>query len=70
MYRLGVNGYHDALIAEAFGGLAHELGSGDGGGIDGHLVGAGVQHPSHIVQRADAAAHGQGDCLLYTSRCV
>ena len=57
----GVNGGDDALAAELGGAVGHQLGGIDGGGVDGYLVGAGVEHTAHVGDGADAAAHGEGD---------
>src|SRR5262249_36441370 len=55
----GVHGDDDALAAEFLGGLADELGTGDGGGVDAALVGAGEQQAAHVLRGANAAAYGQ-----------
>ena len=39
--------------------LANELGSRDGGGVDAHLVCAKAQQAPRVLERTDAAAHGQ-----------
>src|SRR5690606_16506790 len=56
---LGVDGHHDALGAEALGGLADEFRVEHRGGIDGHLVGAGIEQVADVLHGAHAAAHGQ-----------
>ena len=61
----GVNGGDDALAAELGGAVGYQVGVIDGGGVDGHLVGAGVEHTAHVGDGADAAAHGEGDENLF-----
>src|SRR5690606_9557976 len=63
-HRLGVNGDDDALAAEAVGGLRHDVGIGDGGGVEADLVGAGEEERAHVLLCADAAADGQRDVAL------
>ena len=58
---LGVHGDDHALRAEPVGGGGEELGLAEGGGVDRHLVGPGVEHPSDIGYGADAAADGERD---------
>ena len=60
-YGFGVDRRNDALAAKFLGRFAHEFGAGDGGGVDRHLVGAGVEQAAHILDLAHAAAHGEGD---------
>src|SRR5206468_8048228 len=54
-----VDGDHDALAPEALGRLADERGALERGGVQRDLVGPRPQEPSHVVDRADAAADGQ-----------
>ena len=56
----GVDGQHDALGAELAGGFVDEFGVEDGGGVEGDLVGAGLEHAADVARRADSAADGQG----------
>ncbi len=56
---LGVDGEHDALVAELFGRLEDEVWVVDGGRVEGNLVGAGVQHLGDVVDGAESAAHGE-----------
>ena len=51
--------HHDALAAEAAGRLVDELRILYGGRIDRHLVAAGQQQLADVLERADAAAHGE-----------
>ena len=55
-HALGVDGDDDALGAKFVGPLGHELTAVHGGGIDRHLVGAGVQQFADVFDRAHAAA--------------
>ena len=43
------------------GDLGDQLGPLDRGGVDRHLVGPGPQQAAGVVDRADAAADGEGD---------
>ena len=56
-----VDGQHHALGAEHRGQLAQQLGPRHGGGVDRHLVGAGVEHRLGVLDRAHPAADGEGD---------
>ena len=64
LHLFGVHGDDDALIAKVVRRLLDEIRTGNGGGVDGHLVGAGVQHAAHVFQAAYAAAHREGDEYL------
>ena len=55
-----VDRHHHALAAEFFGGFAHQIGAGDGGGVDAAFVGARQQQAAHILRGADAAADREG----------
>ncbi len=57
----GVDGDDNGLGAEGGADLGDELGAGDGGGVDGDLVGAGVEDGGGVFGGADAAADGEGD---------
>ena len=59
--RFRVDRHHDELPAVLGGDLADELRPGDGGAVQGDLVGPGVQQARRVVQAPDAAAHGEGD---------
>ena len=63
--RLGVDGDDDALAAEFFRRFAHEIRAGDGGRVDGHLVGAGQQELADVVHIAHAAADGERHEALF-----
>ena len=56
---LGVDGDHDALVAEFFGGFLDEFAPADGRRIDRGLVGAGAQQRLDVVDRAHATADRQ-----------
>ena len=56
---LGVDGDDDALRPEAQRGFGHDVGVGDGGGVEADLVGPGQQQGAHVVVRPHAAADGQ-----------
>ena len=58
-HALGVDGDDDALSAELLGRLLDELPVLHGGGVDRHLVGAGVEQPRDVLDGAHAAADGQ-----------
>ena len=60
LHPLGVDVDHDALAAEAPGGLADELRVAAGRRVDRDLVAAGVEQGADVVDGADAAADGQG----------
>ena len=60
LHPFGVDVDHDALAAEAAGGLADELRVAAGRRVDRDLVAAGVQQCADVVDGADAAADGQG----------
>ena len=55
----GIDGDDDALGAEALGRLADEFRAMHGGGVDRHLVGAGIEQVADVGDLADAAADGQ-----------
>ena len=50
-----------ALRAELGGELAEQLGIFERGGVERNLVGAAVQQPAGVVERADAAGHAEGN---------
>ena len=56
---LGVDRHDDALAAEALAGGADEVRVLHRGGVDRHLVGAGVEQVAHVLQLAHAAADGE-----------
>ena len=56
-----VDGDDDGLCAEGCADFADEVGPGDGGGVDGNLVGTGVEDGFGVCSGADAAADGEGD---------
>jgi len=58
---LPIDGDDDTLAAEPGGPRGNQVGRADGRGIDRDLVSAGQQQAAHIIHRADAAAHGEGD---------
>src|SRR5205823_268704 len=58
-YLLGVDGDHDALIAEFFCGFFHESAVLHGGGIDRDLVGTGSKQFADIIDAPYAAADGE-----------
>ena len=64
-----VDGDDDALRAEPLGAAADQLGILHRRGVERHLVGAGRQHATHVVDLAQAAADREGDeHLLGTAR--
>ena len=56
---LGVDGDDDALVAEFFRRLAHEIRVLHRGGVDRDLVGAGKQQLADVLDGPDAAADGE-----------
>ena len=56
---LGIDGDHDALLAEFLSGLLDEFAAIDGGRVDRDLVGAGSQQRLDIADGAHAAANRQ-----------
>src|SRR5690606_13893400 len=56
---LGVDGDHDALRAEARGGLADEFRVEHRGGVDRHLVGTGVEQVADVLHGTHATADGE-----------
>src|SRR5690606_16769030 len=58
---LGVDGDDDALAADHARGLLHERRVLHRGGVDGHLVGAGIEEAPHVSHLAHAAAHRERD---------
>ena len=61
---LGVDGDHDALRADLAGSTRHQLRILDRGGVHAHLVGAGVEQATHVLDRPHAATDGQRDAHL------
>ena len=57
----GVNGAHTNLRTEAVGNLVYQFRTADGGAVDAHLVGAGIEQTLHVGQLVDASAHGEWD---------
>ena len=57
----GVDGHNDALIPEQRRALTDEIGVFHRSGVDADLVRARGQHFVHIVHRAQAPAHGEGN---------
>ena len=43
------------------GNLVDALGMTQGGTVDAHLVGTGVEHTIHVRQVTDTSTHGEGD---------
>ena len=60
VHALDVHGEHHALVAVLLGRRADDGGVRDGAGVHAHLVRAALQNPVKVLQRLDAAAHGQG----------
>ena len=58
-HAFGIDVHHDALAAKTPRRLPHELGVSAGRRIDRHLVAAGVQQRTNILDRPDPAPHGQ-----------
>lgn len=61
---LGVDGHHDALRTVFVGCVADQLRVGHRGGVEAHLVGAGVEQPPHVGHGAHAATHRERDEYL------
>src|SRR5262245_60147306 len=55
----GIDRHHNALGAEAFGGLADEGGTGHRSGVDRHLVRTGAQELADVVDGTNAAPDGE-----------
>src|SRR4030095_2502892 len=51
---------HGGAAAELAGDLGDQLRRLDGGGVDADLLGPGLDQPGGVVERADAAADGEG----------
>jgi len=62
---LGVDGDDDALRPETLGAAPHQLGVLHGGGVHGHLVGAGREDQAHVVHAAQPAADRERDEHLF-----
>ncbi len=60
-----VDGEDGALATKLLGAFVEDVGVGDGGGVEGNLIGPGVEHLAHIGGRADAAADGQRHKYLF-----
>ena len=58
---LDLRAEHDALPAERLGALADDVGVAHGHRVDADLLGPGLQHLEHVVDRPDAAADGERD---------
>ena len=56
---LGIDRHDDALVTEFFRCLLYECASGNGCGVDRHLVGAGREQVADIFDRAHPAPHGE-----------
>ena len=61
VHPLDVGGEDDALVAIALGCSRDQAGVLQRTGVDADLVGPALEHPVEILQRVDAAAHGQRD---------
>ena len=59
--RFCIDCHHDELPAVLGSDLADEVRAGDGGAVQGDLVGSGVQQARRVVQATDAAAYGERD---------
>ena len=57
----GVDRHDDELRTVFRGDRVDQRGVSDGGAVDRHLVGPGIEQPSGVVDRGDAAADGEGD---------
>ena len=55
----GIDADHDALAAELLRALADQWRVGDSRGVDAHLVGACLEHRTHVIHRANATADGE-----------
>ena len=60
-HALDLGAEHDALAAERFGAVADDLGMAHRHRVDADLLGARFEHLEHVVDRADAPAHGERD---------
>src|ERR687898_730249 len=58
---LDLGAEHDALPAERLGAVPDDLRIPDGHRVDADLLGARLEHVEHVVDRPDAAAHGERD---------
>ena len=63
----GLYGNDDGGGAKGPGGLANKLRTGDGCGIDSHLVGSSPQDGAYVIYAPKAAADGKGN--KYLSGC-
>ena len=59
LHALGIDIHHNTLAAEPPGRLVHKLRILHGGRVDRHLVAAGQQQLADVLERANAAAHGE-----------
>jgi hypothetical protein len=57
----GIDGEDQHLVAEPASDLPNHLRPPDRPGVDRHLVGTGAQQDVHVGNRADTAAHRQGN---------
>src|SRR5208337_4373035 len=58
---LGIHSKHDTLVAEVPRPLRDDRGVEHGGTVDAYLLGPGVQHPVHVIERTDTAPYREGD---------
>jgi hypothetical protein len=58
---LGIDREHDALRTETGGRRCKQFRFSQGSAANGDLVGSGPQYPVNVFNRAQTAAHGQGD---------
>ena len=65
VHALDVGREYDALAAVAFGSRFDQLGVADCAGVDADLVRAALEHAVKIVERVDAAAHGERNKHLF-----
>ena len=56
-----VHAHHDGLRAESRRTVGHQIGIAHGRGVDGDLLGPGIEHGAHVGHGRDAAAHAEGD---------
>ncbi|OIQ93428.1 hypothetical protein GALL_246680 [mine drainage metagenome] len=65
---LGVDGHENGLRTVLARSVGDHLRIGDRGGIEAHLVGAGVEQAAHVLHGPHAAAHGERDEHLRGNR--
>ena len=58
---LRIDGEHDCLRTKTRGDGCNQVGTHNGGGVYGDLVGTGFENVVSVIEGADSASYGEGD---------